>query len=335
MDFQYQEKIRLLKLVRVNLPVMLANPPPMQGQPTIQAPPWQSLSASDSTIMPPTAEVPSLPPPPVQFQTTAGTQMNTERMQKRREQKYEEAKARKAQIDQQLALIQRPGTNAQAQKDAEEEMGDKVILAHLYNQREGPTYLSTPAVQQFLATVMLPLSDEQLFEIQQACNKFGRITMEQMQTMRQNECERIATAIADCNKEILPQKSTNPPVVSGVGSKCKPHDTTTPPPNQPERCQPSDRKGQSQDCCDYSKKCYYDDHQKYYDLTTPHSRHGQLSVLVAFSPKTLFGTTMSYSSYGIPEEFGFRLDDNKDVVHHISKVMYRRRQVNVCDNEYS
>uniref|UniRef100_A0A915J5Z1 Uncharacterized protein n=1 Tax=Romanomermis culicivorax TaxID=13658 RepID=A0A915J5Z1_ROMCU len=43
------------------------------------------------------------------------------------------------------------------------------------------------------------------------------------------ECERIATAIAVCNKEILPQKSTNLLVVSGAGSKGKPQDTTTPP----------------------------------------------------------------------------------------------------------
>uniref|UniRef100_A0A915IKS5 Uncharacterized protein n=1 Tax=Romanomermis culicivorax TaxID=13658 RepID=A0A915IKS5_ROMCU len=147
---------------------MLANLLPTQGQPIIQAPPSQSLSATDSTIILPATEVPSLPPPPVPFQTSAGTQINTKRMKKHRKQNYEEAKARKAQMDQQLALIQWPGTSAQAQKDEEEEMRDHAILARLYDQHEGPTSLKTVAVQQFLAAVMLPLSDDQLAEIQQA-----------------------------------------------------------------------------------------------------------------------------------------------------------------------
>uniref|UniRef100_A0A915K6N9 Uncharacterized protein n=1 Tax=Romanomermis culicivorax TaxID=13658 RepID=A0A915K6N9_ROMCU len=77
-------------------------------------------------------------------------------------------KARNAQIDQQLSLIQQPGTSKQAGKEAEEEMHDHVILAHLYDQRPGPTSLLTLAVQEFLAAVMLPLSNEQLADIQQA-----------------------------------------------------------------------------------------------------------------------------------------------------------------------
>uniref|UniRef100_A0A915KLP4 Uncharacterized protein n=1 Tax=Romanomermis culicivorax TaxID=13658 RepID=A0A915KLP4_ROMCU len=206
--------------------------------------------------------------------------------------------------------------SAQAQKDAEEEMRDHAFLAPLYDQRKGPTSLNMVAVQQFLATVMLPLSNDQLAEIQQALiqiyntnnyqfevmqtqhgafasyrnystqrltselwlqmepfiyswfcewslasaltgsnlltalllhkvahtthtvqqirsnyqcaehfmpNYLGSVTqegknpklfdtMEQVQTMPQKECERIANAIAKCDKEILLQKSTNPPL---------------------------------------------------------------------------------------------------------------------------
>uniref|UniRef100_A0A915KU58 Uncharacterized protein n=1 Tax=Romanomermis culicivorax TaxID=13658 RepID=A0A915KU58_ROMCU len=68
----------------------------------------------------------------------------------------------------QLALIQQPGTSAQAQKDAKEEMRDHAILARLYNQCQGPTSLNMAAVQQFLAAVMLLLSDDHLAETPQA-----------------------------------------------------------------------------------------------------------------------------------------------------------------------
>uniref|UniRef100_A0A915JXM3 Uncharacterized protein n=1 Tax=Romanomermis culicivorax TaxID=13658 RepID=A0A915JXM3_ROMCU len=82
MDVQRQEEICLLELVRVNLPVMLANPPPSQGQLIVQTPSSQSLPTWQATIIPATAEPPLLPPPPAQFQTSAGTQLNTERTQK-------------------------------------------------------------------------------------------------------------------------------------------------------------------------------------------------------------------------------------------------------------
>uniref|UniRef100_A0A915JD14 Uncharacterized protein n=1 Tax=Romanomermis culicivorax TaxID=13658 RepID=A0A915JD14_ROMCU len=60
------------------------------------------------------------------------------------------------------------GTSVQAQKEAEDEMGDHALIAHLYDQPPGPTSLKTVAAQEFLAAVMLLLSEEQLAEIQQA-----------------------------------------------------------------------------------------------------------------------------------------------------------------------
>uniref|UniRef100_A0A915KUR2 Uncharacterized protein n=1 Tax=Romanomermis culicivorax TaxID=13658 RepID=A0A915KUR2_ROMCU len=89
--------------------------------------------------------------------------------------------------------------------------------------------------------------------------------MEQMQTLRQNECEQVSTAIADCGKEILPQKSTSPMIVSGAWGKHKPQTINTPPPNQSERQQSSDQKPQNQDRRNYPQKCYYDDLSSHYD----------------------------------------------------------------------
>uniref|UniRef100_A0A915KVP6 Uncharacterized protein n=1 Tax=Romanomermis culicivorax TaxID=13658 RepID=A0A915KVP6_ROMCU len=117
-----------------------------------------------------------------------GMQINTERTQKRREHKYEEAKARKAQTDQQLALIQQPGTSVQAQKEAEDEMWDLAILACLYNQWPGPTSLQTVAVQEFLAAIMLPLLDEQLAEIQQAIIQINNSNNYHFEVMQSQHC---------------------------------------------------------------------------------------------------------------------------------------------------
>uniref|UniRef100_A0A915KS33 Uncharacterized protein n=1 Tax=Romanomermis culicivorax TaxID=13658 RepID=A0A915KS33_ROMCU len=128
------------------------------------------LWTSNSTIIRHTTEATQLPPPPLQFQSQAGMQMNmnTECTKKNHKHKYEEAKARKVQIDQQLAFTQWPGTSKQASKDAQNEIRDHAILARLYDQQPGPTFLQTVAIQEFLAALMLPLSDKQLAEIQQA-----------------------------------------------------------------------------------------------------------------------------------------------------------------------
>uniref|UniRef100_A0A915LB97 Uncharacterized protein n=1 Tax=Romanomermis culicivorax TaxID=13658 RepID=A0A915LB97_ROMCU len=80
--------------------------------------------------------------------------------------------------------------------------------------------------------------------------------LEQMQTLRQNECKRISTAITDCDKQILLQKSTNQLIVNGMGSKCRPYDTSTPPLNQPEGQPSLDRKRQNQDHRHYPQKRY-------------------------------------------------------------------------------
>uniref|UniRef100_A0A915HTG6 Uncharacterized protein n=1 Tax=Romanomermis culicivorax TaxID=13658 RepID=A0A915HTG6_ROMCU len=128
----------------------------------------RSLSTKNSTVLQPEAEVNRLTPPLKQFRAESSTEVNTERTQKRRERKYKEEQARNNQMKWQLALIQHPRTSRQVQEEAEAEVCDHAMLVRLYDQRQGPTSLQTSAVQEFLAAVMLPLSDEQLAEVQQA-----------------------------------------------------------------------------------------------------------------------------------------------------------------------
>uniref|UniRef100_A0A915JX08 Uncharacterized protein n=1 Tax=Romanomermis culicivorax TaxID=13658 RepID=A0A915JX08_ROMCU len=55
---------------------------------------------------------------------------------------------------------------------------------------------------------------------QQGKNPDLKDAMEQMQMLHQSEWEQIATANADCDKEILPQKSTNPLIIRNQMISC-------------------------------------------------------------------------------------------------------------------
>uniref|UniRef100_A0A915KBL4 Uncharacterized protein n=1 Tax=Romanomermis culicivorax TaxID=13658 RepID=A0A915KBL4_ROMCU len=53
-----------------------------------------------------------------------------------------------------------PGTSHQVQEEAEVEVQDQAILAQMYDQHLSSTSLQTHSVQEYSATIILPLSDK-------------------------------------------------------------------------------------------------------------------------------------------------------------------------------
>uniref|UniRef100_A0A915JSE1 Uncharacterized protein n=1 Tax=Romanomermis culicivorax TaxID=13658 RepID=A0A915JSE1_ROMCU len=90
--------------------------------------------------------------------------------------------------------------------EADDKMQDQAILAHLYDQWPS---LKTVTIQEFLAAIRLPLSDERLAEIQQAIIQFYNAKNYCFETMRQNKYQRISNAITDDDQVSMPVVGSN------------------------------------------------------------------------------------------------------------------------------
>uniref|UniRef100_A0A915L1N0 Uncharacterized protein n=1 Tax=Romanomermis culicivorax TaxID=13658 RepID=A0A915L1N0_ROMCU len=114
--------------------------------------------------------------------------------------------------------------------------------------------------------------------------------IEQIQNLRQSECKKIENVIKDTDQLILPEKTTNPPIVSGAVTKRVPVSTCTLSPNTGacHRYSSTDKQHRdSRDECERSKKRYCDHcsthymHHKYSrHWPSPSPPHPQIKVTV-------------------------------------------------------